>query len=442
MWITEATVPTSMPAVLEDEDGRNTVVPDGYINKWDAPMPPALVIFDIKDWDAHITDPSLSTLWKCMLEGYGYTIYDSGTATAHGTTTTLTDATKSWTPGELVNGFVKIDRAGEHYYGRITANTATTLTFEQVTWPTTLPLPPAPGVRSGDAYWIPRFESPFYAVEIPASPYIPAGYPGWQSWGWNPDRVPGEMVIPIDGPYPFWQDLQMETRLKPAAEPNPHEIWVYSDNHGIAGVTVDDIGVEGSVTITAKADHPYTPKAFKYGPVYSDDITATWGPPEPPELDANFAGVPRSGKAPLTVEFENLTQGGTHPYVKAEWDFTGDGVWDKTLTGTHAQVMADVVWTYGAPGVYTVSVRVTDSTVPEAQVSTETKLGYIVVSNDVVFDDIIDYYMDTYGTPGECDTPSLLAAADDWRDEVVPPGFDAPITTPQLLALADCWRES
>jgi hypothetical protein len=53
-----------------------------------------------------------------------------------------------------------------------------------------------------------------------------------------------------------------------------------------------------------------------------------------------------------TVTFTNLTTGGTHPYTKAEWDFDVDGVFDLTLTGTEAEVMADVTHTYTRGGFY------------------------------------------------------------------------------------------
>ena len=61
------------------------------------------------------------------------------------------------------------------------------------------------------------------------------------------------------------------------------------------------------------------------------------------------------------VTFENWTTGGTHPYTKAEWDFEADGIIDLTLTGTEADVMADVTHVYDSPGVYTVRLWMTDS---------------------------------------------------------------------------------
>jgi len=98
-------------------------------------------------------------------------------------------------------------------------------------------------------------------------------------------------------------------------------------------------------------------------------------------FNPDFEAFPRSGAAPLAVRFENWTNGGERPYVKAEWDFNGDGVIDITLTGTDAEVVADVTWTYPLPGVYSVYLTMTDG-IPAPLgplVHTETKLGYITV---------------------------------------------------------------
>jgi len=62
MWISSATVPSS----LTPDFVRNTVVPDGIIDAWDAPMPQALVIFDVVS-----TTGTLSELDKGALAGYG-----------------------------------------------------------------------------------------------------------------------------------------------------------------------------------------------------------------------------------------------------------------------------------------------------------------------------------------------------------------------------------
>lgn len=104
-------------------------------------------------------------------------------------------------------------------------------------------------------------------------------------------------------------------------------------------------------------------------------------PPEPPvPLPPAFIADKTEVEVGETVTFDNLTTGGTWPYVKAEWDFDGDGVFDITLVGTHAEVMADVVWAYDAPGVYSVILQMTDST-PTTR--WEERPDYITVTGEV-----------------------------------------------------------
>jgi len=285
VWNTSAVVPSSLsPGYV-----RNTVVPDGYLDWYDCPMPQALVIWDIIGGPI---DASLSDLDKGDLEGYGYM------------------------------GDPKV------------------------------------------------YQSPFYAVEVPSSWWIPFGY-NWYSWG-------------IDGPYDYWQDLLVDSIIADTSELDlavidVTDVEVYCDNHGIAGVIVDSCGMEMEyVEITATAEYPYTPKKGKYPPITSE-IMVDWGA-KGEHLNPDFEAFPRSGDAPLDVLFENWTADGTLPYVQADWDFNCDGTPETTLTGTHAEVMADVNWTYSFPGVYTVCLTMTDSSVPSALVSTETKVWYVTVT--------------------------------------------------------------
>ena len=82
------------------------------------------------------------------------------------------------------------------------------------------------------------------------------------------------------------------------------------------------------------------------------------------------------------VTFENLTTCGTHPYTMAEWDFDADGIVDLTLTGTHAQVTANVTYAYSTPGVYNVSLRMTDS---DPDIEETVRMDYVtVISCEVV----------------------------------------------------------
>jgi hypothetical protein len=282
MWIAEASVPSS----IAWDGERNTVVPDGEINWYDAPMPQALVMFDIVDYSTTMGElPSLSELDKGDLEGYGF----------------------EWSGVD--------DKV---------------------------------------------YQSPYYAVEIPANWQIPIGY-NWRSW----ERDPSWMYwyIVDQGPYDFWTDLELESVISNTHEDpiDPWDVEVYSDNHGIAGVTVDALDNLGLVTITATAEYPYLLRG-KYGPRVSDEIDIIWGPAFV-HLDADFEADPREGDAPLTVEFDPVpwTIGGTAPYTDLHWDF-GDGDTKDVHGSWTLATLPSTTHTYTDDGVYTVSLTVTDST--------------------------------------------------------------------------------
>jgi hypothetical protein len=62
-----------------------------------------------------------------------------------------------------------------------------------------------------------------------------------------------------------------------------------------------------------------------------------------------------------------------------------------------------------------------------------------IVSVTVSAADILAYYRAYSGDPTKVETADLLKAANDWANEVVPPGFTEPISTTQLLTLANEW---
>jgi hypothetical protein len=306
MWITEATVPSSYWEGYMDLGERNTVVPDGEINRWDAPMPQALVIFDIVDYTTALgEEPGLSGLDKGDLEGYGF----------------------QWSGDDKI------------------------------------------------------YQSPYYAVEIPANWQIPPGY-NWMSWTRDPTYM--YWYIPVQGPYDFWTDLQLKSIISNTYEDpiDTQDVEVYSDNHGIAAVTVDALDNMGLVTITATAEYPYLLRG-KYGPRVSDEIDIIWGP-KVVHLNPDFEADPRDGDAPLDVAFDpSWTAGGTPPYVRVQWDFDADGVIDKDLSGSWATpgALPMAYYTYDTDGVYTVRLTITDSTPSPVGplVHTEEKIGYITV---------------------------------------------------------------
>jgi len=111
-----------------------------------------------------------------------------------------------------------------------------------------------------------------------------------------------------------------------------------------------------------------------------------------------------------TVTFTNLFFFlGIPPYTKAEWDFDGDGVFEITLVGTHAEVMADVVWAYDAPGVYSVILQMTDST-PTTR--WEVRWNYITVGPGGVI-------------PGDANGDGVVNALDITKVERIIVGLDA-----------------
>ena len=56
--------------------------------------------------------------------------------------------------------------------------------------------------------------------------------------------------------------------------------------------------------------------------------------------------------------------------------------------------------------------------------------------------DILSYYRNLGSDPNVVETRDLLRAADDWSNDITPPGFPSPITTQQLLTLADEWSST
>ena len=56
--------------------------------------------------------------------------------------------------------------------------------------------------------------------------------------------------------------------------------------------------------------------------------------------------------------------------------------------------------------------------------------------------DVLSYYRGLGQYSNIVETSDLLKAADDWRDNIIPPGFYLSITTSQLLVLADEWRNA
>ncbi|GEM_PF-2108855 len=90
-------------------------------------------------------------------------------------------------------------------------------------------------------------------------------------------------------------------------------------------------------------------------------ITVTVAPPV-----ANFTANKTSGGVPLTVQFTDLSTGSPASWA---WDFQNDGIMDSTLQNP--------VYTYPAPGTYTVNLTATNTKGSDSEVKT----GYITVTS-------------------------------------------------------------
>ena len=89
--------------------------------------------------------------------------------------------------------------------------------------------------------------------------------------------------------------------------------------------------------------------------------------PSPPNLDADFIGTPTTGSAPLTVQFEDRSDGSPTSW---SWIF-GDGGTSTVQNPEHI---------YTSPGTYTVTLTIYKG----SNSNTETKEAYIVVTVDCI----------------------------------------------------------
>jgi PKD repeat protein len=87
----------------------------------------------------------------------------------------------------------------------------------------------------------------------------------------------------------------------------------------------------------------------------------------PPKLFANFSATPRSGTAPLTVQFTDLSTAQNTTITSWKWDFNNDGTIDSTQQNPSR--------IYYDNGTYTVSLKVSNGQISDK----ETKENYITV---------------------------------------------------------------
>jgi len=107
-----------------------------------------------------------------------------------------------------------------------------------------------------------------------------------------------------------------------------------------------------------------------------------------PWLNPHFVADKTEVEVGELIVFTNLTAGGTHPYMTAEWDFDADGIPEiiiRNLTGDitgEGMVMSDIYYTYSTPGVYTARLTMSDST---PVTGFEDRIDYITVIERVIW---------------------------------------------------------
>ncbi len=125
---------------------------------------------------------------------------------------------------------------------------------------------------------------------------------------------------------------------------------------------------------------------------------------------------------------------------EVEHTFVNSGFWGPSAGfNLTADYSATTDWSlnFSEPGEYNITFSLIEA--PDGDV-----VAGIEDSEDITVRavDILDHYRYLHEPYDEVTTLDLLAAADDWIANDVPPGFDDPITTMQLLALADEWYAS
>jgi len=274
---------------------EKTVVPNGVLEWWDAPMPPAKITFKILDPDG--TPNSMDN----------YMLANDDDISDHA-------------------GFFKETWKEEVYYLPIEIHGP--FTDGQIGY----------NERFGGPI---VFTNPFYATQIPAFEQIPAfvnngGY-DWDSWDeeydwygywWILNRPPNEVVASTD------------------SSNFPTKVQVYSDNHGEAmvylngdfnlnlwpwfyetnSVNVPQGAMVGMSTVVAIADYPYF---RKHVPLVSNPVEKDW----------LWGGEIRGTDS--YVNSKGVTISGAHPMILAVGDYTPDAL--NPDTGTSNKLMA-FVW--------------------------------------------------------------------------------------------------
>ncbi|MCB0807058.1 MAG: lamin tail domain-containing protein [Bacteroidales bacterium] len=136
-----------------------------------------------------------------------------------------------------------------------------------------------------------------------------------------------------------------------------------------------------------------------------DDIQISAGT-GPAPLDANFSADQTNILEGATVNFTDLTSGGTTPYTYA-WDLDGDGQYDDSTDPNPS-------YQYNTAGTYTVALQITDG---NSDVDVETKTDYITVSGLNTVNDLAALRAGTIGELYTVTGEVIITFQQDFRNQ-------------------------
>jgi len=217
----------------------------------------------------------------------------------------------------------------------------------------TYPCPPVPDLGVGIDGEVGLYVDFFGLIGLNPKIEVPGPY----YTIWTGDCGP-ELPTADFGVAPRSGELPLSVDFTDLSEPGTSAISSWSWNFGDGGTSSQQhpshtYNTAGTYTVSLRVT-----TAVGYDEeTKTNYITVKQGP------TADFSGTPRSGEAPLSVQFTDLSTAGSWPITSWSWDF-GDGGTSTQRNPSH---------TYNSTGAYTVSLSVVTSVGSD----TETKTDYI-----------------------------------------------------------------
>ncbi len=160
------------------------------------------------------------------------------------------------------------------------------------------------------------------------------------------------------------------------------------------------------------------------GGVYNSDVTIN--------LIATDGGVDEFGKSGIYQTLYNTT------YYNCIGTVPGNVSTTNCNGGNFGPTIYTIPFVFGGEGLYVVKYWSIDN----ARNIENTNVINFTIDKGMGNSNILTYYRRLGQYDSVLETNDLMTGADNWRNDVVPPGFSVSLTTEQLLMLADEWRNS